>query len=129
MIKAITEAPNAPNPIGAYSLATIANGLVFCAGQIALDPQTGALISGGIKEQTTQVLQNLSAVLSASRSSWKQVLMTSTFLTDLSNSKLVNELYSQYVDLAAPPARQTLGVKELPLGALVEVSIIALVNK
>jgi 2-iminobutanoate/2-iminopropanoate deaminase len=125
---AISDAPNAPRPIAAYSQATVVNGLVFCAGQIALDPDTTTMIPGGIKEQTEQVVKNLEAVLTAAGSSWKSVLMTSTFLTDLTNSKLVNEIYAAKINPDAPPARQTIGVKELPLGALVEISVIAAVE-
>jgi len=128
-MKTISLAPNAPSPIAAYSQATISNGLIFCAGQIALAPEnTTQLIPGGIKEQTDQVMKNLAAVLAAAGSSWQSVLMTSTFLVDLSNSKLVNEIYSGYINLEAPPARQTLGVNALPMGALVEISVIAAVE-
>ena len=125
LITAISNAANAPTPIGAYSQVTIANGLAFCAGQIAIDPATGKLIDGDVVAQTKQVLSNLDYVLKAANSSWHHVTMTSVFLPDLTNSKIVNELYSGYVNLEAPPARQTLGVKELPLGALVEISVIA----
>jgi 2-iminobutanoate/2-iminopropanoate deaminase len=129
MLKVINKAPNAPLPVGVYSQAVCVNGLVFCAGQIGLHPTTGKLVSEDILGQTKQVLSNIEAVLLASDSSVKQIVMTSVFLSEMKNAPVVNELYGQFVNIDSPPARQTVAVKELPLGALVEISVIALSNK
>lgn len=123
----INDAPGAPKPVGAYSQAVEVGGLVFLAGQVGLDPNTGELVTGGLEAQTKQVLENLRAVLTAAGSSPDQVLMTTIFLTEITDSKVVNGLYSEFVNLKAPPARQTIAVKALPLGALVEMSLIAAV--
>ncbi len=121
----IKEAPGAPKPVGAYSAAVKANGFVFLAGQIALDPETGTMAEGGVEVQAAQVLKNIEAVLRASGSSPKQIAMTSVFLANIADAKVVNELYTKFVDPNRAPARQTFAVKDLPLGALVEISVIA----
>ena len=121
----INNAPHAPKPIGPYSQAVVANGFIFTAGQIALDPTSGKMIEGDVAAQTAQVLQNLSSILLFSGSGFDRVVMTTVFLTDISHGKVVNELYGKVVSEIAPPARQTVAVKELPMGALVEISVIA----
>jgi 2-iminobutanoate/2-iminopropanoate deaminase len=118
----------APAPIGPYSAAVKVGNLLFCAGQIALDPKTGTLVDGGVREQTEQVLKNLDAVLRGAGSSPEQIAMTTIFLTEMIHGKVVNELYAAFVDPDSPPARQTVAVKELPAGALVEISVIAAIN-
>jgi len=124
-MEVLNKIPNAPEPIGPYSQAVIANSLVFCSGQIAIDPQTGKIVAGGIEEQTTQVLKNLSAVLTGAGSSVDKIIMTTIFLTEIDHGKVVNELYKEFVSKTAPPARQTVAVKALPAGAIVEISLIA----
>lgn len=124
-MQAITNIPNAPAPVGAYSPAIKSGNLVFCSGQIALDPKTNQMVSGGVEVEAKQVLKNLEAVLLAAGSSPKKVLMTTIFLANISDSKAVNALYSDFVNQEAPPARQTIAVKDLPLGAQVEISVIA----
>ena len=124
-MEVIVRIPGAPDPVGPYSPVVRSGGFVFCAGQIALDPETGKLVPGGIEEQAERVLQNLSAVLRGAGTGWGKVCMTSVFLTDLSHGAVVNRLYERYLDGGHLPARQTIGVKELPLGALVEISLIA----
>jgi 2-iminobutanoate/2-iminopropanoate deaminase len=125
-MKVIREALGAPKPVGPYSASVVvANGLVFCAGQLGLNPETGTLVAGGAPEQAVQALRNLTAVLEASGSSLEKAAMITIFLADIADAKAVNEVYSTFVDLTAPPARQTLAVKALPLGALVEISVIA----
>lgn len=121
----IKEAPGAPKPVGPYSAAVKSGNLAFLAGQIALNPESGVLVDGGIVEQTKQVLANLKAVLKASGSSPEQIVMSTVFLTDIADGKVVNELYGEFVSKDAPPARQTVAVKALPLGAIVEISVIA----
>jgi 2-iminobutanoate/2-iminopropanoate deaminase len=127
-MKAIVNVKGAPAPVGAYSPAVVCKGLVFCAGQIALDPSSGTLVEGGIEVQATRVLDNLTAVLKASGSSFEEVVMTSIFLANIEDAAAVNQVYGQYVNQDSAPARQTFAVKALPLGALVEISCIAEIN-
>jgi 2-iminobutanoate/2-iminopropanoate deaminase len=116
---------DAPAAIGPYSQAIVANGLVFAAGQIPLDPATGKLVEGDITAQTERVMRNLEAVLTAAGSSFAQVVKTTCFLADLNDFQAFNAVYgSRFTD--APPPRSTVQVAKLPLGALVEVECIAL---
>lgn len=115
----------APAAIGPYSQAVSAKGFVFCSGQIALDPTTGAL-EGDVREQTTRVLDNLEAVLEAAGASFASVVKTTIYLVDLADFAVVNELYGARVGTVAPPARATVQVAALPRGALVEIDAIAL---
>lgn len=117
----------APAAIGPYSQAIIANGLLFTAGQIALDPATGQLVAGGVNEQTERVMTNLEAVLAAANVSWNDVVKTTVYLQDLSHFPIVNELYGKRLG-AARPARSTVQVSGLPRGALVEIDAIAIVK-
>ncbi|MBP9838437.1 MAG: Rid family detoxifying hydrolase [Proteobacteria bacterium] len=121
----IKEIQNAPKPVGPYSIAVKANGFVFLSGQVAIDPVTSKLIEGDVAAQIEQVLKNLKAVLHESGSSYEKVVMTTIFLARMEDFKIVNEVYAKFVSSANPPARQTVAVKELPLGALVEISLIA----
>ena len=121
----IKDVPGAPKPVGAYSPAVKANGFVFLAGQIALDPETGTLVPGTVDVQARQVLKNIDAVLRAAGTSAKDICLTTIFLANISDSKMVNEIYGSFVDPERAPARQTVAVKDLPLGALVEISVIA----
>lgn len=121
----IKNVEGAPKPVGPYSPAVKIEGLLFCSGQIGLDPETGKLVEGGVEEQTKQVLKNMQAVLTASGSSVDRILMTSIFLADIQSGAIVNKLYGEFVNQENPPARQTVAVKDLPLGALVEISVIA----
>ena len=121
----INNVPNTPKPIGPYSIATTSNGLIFCSGQIGLDPNTGAFVEGGVEAQAKQVLENLSAVLKASGSSFEKVLMTTVFLKSMDDAKLVGAIYTNYISATKPPARQTVAVSGLPMGALIEISLIA----
>ena len=124
-MQAITNIPGAPAPVGAYSPAIKSGNFVFCSGQIALDPKTNTIVAGGVEAEAKQVLKNLEAVLLAAGSSPRKILMTTIFLANISDAKTVNALYSDFVNLESPPARQTLAVKDLPLGAQVEISVIA----
>ncbi|MCW2959744.1 MAG: endoribonuclease [Thermoleophilia bacterium] len=117
----------APRPVqGApYSQAIATRGLVFCSGQVPLDPQSGTLVDGGIKEQTTRVFENLKGVLEAAGSSLDDIVKTTVFLTDLANDfGAMNEVYATYFT-GAPPARSTFEVSALPAGASVEIECIA----
>jgi 2-iminobutanoate/2-iminopropanoate deaminase len=117
----------APQAIGPYSQAISVNGLVFTAGQVALDPITGQLVAGGIAEQTARALQNLSAVLSAAGSSLSQVVKTTVYLVDMADFPAMNEVYGQVFG-GHRPARSTVAVAALPRGAQVEIEVIATVN-
>jgi len=116
----------APSAIGPYSQAVIANGLLFTAGQIALDPVAGQIVPGGIVEQTERVMENLSAVLAAAGVGWQDVVKTTVYLHDLSHFPTVNEIYGRWLG-EARPARSTVQVPALPRGALVEIDAIAVV--
>ncbi len=120
----ISDIPNAPKAIGAYSPAVKANGFLFISGQVPIDPSTGSKVSGGIKEETSQVLSNLETILSHANCSFFDVVETTIFLTDLSNFQIVNEIYANKIG-DARPARVTVGVSQLPLGSLVEIKMIA----
>ena len=117
--------PNAPKAIGPYSQAIKANGFVFVSGQVAFDPATGNLITGGIEQQTEQVMKNLSAILQAAGSGWDKVVKTSVFLKNLSEFAQMNEVYAKFFK-SAPPARSTVEVARLPRDVSVEIDVIAL---
>jgi 2-iminobutanoate/2-iminopropanoate deaminase len=127
MSKEIVVTSEAPPAIGPYSQAIKANGFVFTAGQIPLDPATKAIVPGGITEQSERVMKNLSAILEASGSSLDQVVRTTCFLANLDDFAAFNAVYGQsFTD--APPARSTVQVAKLPMGVLVEVDCIATTN-
>ena len=117
--------PGAPAPVGPYTQAIVANGFVFASGQIPLDPGTGKLVEGEIEAQAERVLDNLRAVLEAAGSSLANVVRASVYLTDLSLFPRVNAVYARYFGAEPPPARSTLGVAALPLGAQIEIDVIA----
>ena len=113
----------APAAIGPYCQAMVVNGVLYTSGQIPLDPISGAVVEGGIKEQTTQVMKNLAAVLEEANSSFENVFKTTCFLSDMGNFAAFNEVYAEY--FTGNPARSCVAVKELPKGVLVEVEVIA----
>lgn len=119
----IVTTQNAPQAIGPYSQAIVANGVIYTSGQIGLNPQ-GTLVSG-IEAQTRQVLNNLSEVLKVGGSSLKNVVKTTIFLSDMEDFALVNEIYAEFFG-THKPARSTVAVKTLPKDALVEIECIAL---
>ena len=123
----IVHTEQAPAAIGPYSQAIVANGFVYTAGQIALDPASGQVVSGGVAEQTEQVLKNLTAVLEAADSSWTNVIKTTVFLKDMRDFPTVNEVYARMVG-EARPARSTVAVAGLPRDVLVEIEAVATVN-
>jgi len=118
----------APSAIGPYSQAVVANGFVFTAGQIALDPVAGQIVPGGIVEQTERVMENLTAVLGAAGVAWGDVVKTTVYLHDLSHFPTVNEIYGKWLG-GARPARSTVQVPGLPRGALVEIDAVAVAPK
>jgi len=117
--------PNAPKAIGPYSQAIKANGFVFISGQVAFDPATGNLISGGIEQQTEQAMKNLSAILQAAGSGWDKVVKTTVFLKNMAEFGQMNEVYGKFFK-NAPPARSTVEVARLPRDVSVEIDVIAL---
>jgi 2-iminobutanoate/2-iminopropanoate deaminase len=116
-------AEGAPQAAGPYSHAVKANGLVFCSGQVPIDPATGQLIDGDIGAQTRRCLDNLAVVAAAAGASLDDAVRMSIYVTDISTFKDVNEAYGSYFP-ADPPARTTIGVAALPLGAVVEIDAI-----
>ena len=120
---------NAPEAIGPYSQAIIYNGIVFCSGQIGIDPGTGELINNDVLAQARQVLSNLSAILESAGSSLELALKVEVFLTDLSCFAEVNKIYAEYFIQDLKPARQTVEVSRLPKNAKIEISITAAINQ
>jgi 2-iminobutanoate/2-iminopropanoate deaminase len=120
---------DAPKAIGPYAQGVSATGrLVFCSGQIPLDPTTGEIVGAGdVRAQTERVMRNLGAVLAAAGASFAHVTKTTIFLTDLQDFAAVNEVYAKHVG-ASPPARATVQVAGLPRGASVEIEAIAVVD-
>jgi len=117
----------APQPVGPYSQAIEDNGLLFCSGQVPLDPETGKMVEGGIVEQTDRVMRSLSNILVAGGSNIGNVLKTTVYLSDLANFQAMNEVYAKHLG-NHKPARTTIQVAALPLGALVEIDAIARVD-
>ena len=114
----------APRAIGPYSQAVIANGFVFCSGQIPLDPETGVVVEGDVRVQTERVMKNLAAVLAAAGAGFDRVVKTTIFLKDLADFAAVNEVYGAYFTGAAP-ARATVEVSRLPRDVRVEIDMVA----
>lgn len=129
MAKREVRTPDAPEPVGPYSQAVIEGGVVYASGQIPLDPATGKLVEGGIEAQAEQAFSNLRAVLEAAGSSMNQMLRAGIYLTDLSLFSMVNEIYARQFGAGPKPARSTIGVSALPLGALIEIDAIASLTK
>jgi 2-iminobutanoate/2-iminopropanoate deaminase len=117
----------APRAIGPYSQAVSANGFLFTAGQVALDPATGELVAGGIAEQTKRALENLRAVLAAAGASFSDVVKTTVFLVEMADFGVMNEVYGQAFG-DHRPARSTVAVAALPRGARVEIEVVAVVK-
>jgi len=127
-MKKIVSTEKAPAAIGPYSQAIQFSGLLFVSGQVALDPETGEFVEGGIEEQTAQVLKNLRAIIEEGGMSLEDVLKCSCFLKNMDDFVTFNSVYDQYFG-ANPPARETVEVARLPKDALVEVSAICGVAK
>ena len=123
--KTIT-ADGAPDAVGPYTHAVVSNGLVFCSGQVPLDPNTGKLVEGSIGEQTKRCLENLSVVAAAAGAQLSDAVRMGIYVTDIETFKDVNEAYATYFE-SDPPARSTVAVSALPVGAQVEIdAVIAL---
>ena len=126
-MKKIIETKNAPSPVGPYNQAIIANGILYCSGQIAIDPSSGVLITDDITKETTQVMKNIEAILKAAGSSFEQVIKCSIFMADMNDYAAINSVYAKYFDEATAPAREAVEVANLPKFVNVEISCMALV--
>jgi 2-iminobutanoate/2-iminopropanoate deaminase len=124
MEREIIVTNKAPAAVGPYSQAAVVGGFVFTSGQLAIDPESGQLIGGGIVEQTRQVLRNLGAVLEAAGSSLDKVVKATVFLSDMADFHHMNRVYEEFFP-SAPPARSTVEVSRLPLQALIEIEVVA----
>jgi 2-iminobutanoate/2-iminopropanoate deaminase len=124
---AFVTTDGAPRAIGPYSQGIKAGGLVFTAGQVALDPKSGELVAGGISEQTSRALENLSAILTAAGTDLSQVVKTTVFLVDMADFAAMNEVYGRAFG-SHRPARSTVAVAALPRGARVEIEAVATVS-
>jgi 2-iminobutanoate/2-iminopropanoate deaminase len=122
----VISTDTAPAAIGPYSQAVQAGGLLFCSGQIPLDPATGELVQGDVTAQAGQVMRNIAAVLEAAGTGFDRVIKTTIFLSDMADFALVNEVYGSWFS-AHQPARSTVAVKGLPRGALLEIEVVAAV--
>jgi 2-iminobutanoate/2-iminopropanoate deaminase len=114
----------APRPIGPYSQGVISGGMLFCSGQIALDPQSGEIVDGDIEAQTDRVLKNLLAVLKEAKMGPENVVKTTVYLADMADFPRMNEVYGRYLG-KNPPARTTIQAAGLPRGVKVEIDVIA----
>jgi 2-iminobutanoate/2-iminopropanoate deaminase len=123
-MKRIISTPHGPKAIGPYSQAIEVNSTLYISGQLGIDPATGQLVEGGIKEQTEQVMKNIGAILQAAGYDYKDVVKSTCLLSDIANFKSMNEAYSVHYSFD-PPARAAFAVKDLPMGALVEIETIA----
>lgn len=123
-MKRIVFTENAPKPVGPYSQAVEANGTLYIAGQVPLDPKSVKVVDGGIQEQTLQVMKNIGAILEAAGYTFSNVVKTTCLLSDMKDFKPMNEVYAKFFP-ENPPARAAFAVKELPLGVLIEIEAIA----
>jgi len=123
-MKSIIETPNAPAPVGPYSQAVGIGDMLFCSGQIAINPETNEVLKGDIEAQTRQVIKNIDAVLTEAGFAWYNVVKTTIFMTDLNDFAKVNAIYAE-VFSETPPARSTVQVSGLPKGVNVEIEVIA----
>jgi 2-iminobutanoate/2-iminopropanoate deaminase len=130
MSRTVIRTSSAPAPVGPYNQAIVTQGqMVFTAGQIALDPQTGAIVGeGDVAKQTEQVMINLQAVLKAAGSGLHQIAKTNVYLKDMNDFVAMNAVYAQYFDETTAPARACVEVARLPKDVLVEIDCIAIVN-
>jgi 2-iminobutanoate/2-iminopropanoate deaminase len=128
MSKTIIRTNNAPAAIGPYSQGVVANNFLFTAGQIALNPGTGTVIEGGIKEQTRRALENIKAILETAGATLDEVVKTTVFIKDMNEFAAMNEVYGEFF-AEKPPARSTVEVARLPKDVRVEIEVIAVVGR
>lgn len=127
MDKKVISTGEAPQAIGPYSQAIAAQGLLFCSGQVALDPSTGELTDESVDGQTRKALENLRAIVEQGGSDMGRIVKVTAYLTDIGDFQTFNEVYGKFFGDDAPPARATVEVSGLPKGARVEVDCIALI--
>ena len=127
-MKKIVSTTEAPAAVGPYSQAVRVGPMLFTAGQIPLDPQSGQIVSGNIAEQTRRVFDNLAAVLRAEGMDFSNIVKTTVFMTNLGDFQTMNEVYASYFK-DQPPARSTVQVSALPKGAQVEIELVAVATK
>jgi 2-iminobutanoate/2-iminopropanoate deaminase len=123
-MKRVISTKNAPQAIGSYSQAIETNGTLYISGQIPVNPATGAIVEGGIKEQTEQVMKNIGAILNQAGYTYSDVVKSTCLLSDMANFKPMNEVYGSFYP-ENPPARAAFAVMELPLRVLIEIETIA----
>ncbi len=123
-MKKIIVTKDAPGAIGPYSQAVEVNGTLYISGQVPINPETGKVVEGGIREQTEQVMKNIGAILEEAGYTFQDVVKSTCLLSDMENFKVMNEVYGRYYS-ENPPARAAFAVKELPLGVLVEIETVA----
>ena len=128
MSRTIIQTDKAPAPVGAYNQAILHQGVLYVSGQIALDPQSGELLTGDIETETRRVLDNLGAILTEAGTSFANVLKCSVFVSDIENFGAINAVYATYFDEATAPARALVEVANLPKYVNVEISCIAAVD-
>ncbi len=126
-MKKVVNTNSAPMPVGPYSQAVIAGDMIYCSGQLGIDPKKNSLVSDNVSDQAEQSLKNLKCVLEMAGSSLDSVVKTTIFLTDMDDFKVVNEVYASFFK-SDPPARSAIGVAELPKGAKVEIELIATIG-
>lgn len=126
-MKKIISTENAPNPIGPYNQAVMLGNILYTSGQIAIDPNSGNLVTDSIEAETTLVMQNLKAILEAANMSFENVIKSSIFVSDMNDFSKINEVYGQYFNSETAPARETVEVANLPKFVNVEISMIAAV--
>lgn len=125
-MKTIITTKNAPAPIGPYNQAILSGNTLYTSGQIAINPESGALVLEDIKKETTQVMSNLSAVLEAANMTFENVIKSSIFISNMDDFSIINDVYGSYFDDANAPARETVQVSRLPKNVNVEISVIAI---
>lgn len=123
-MKKIIATDKAPAAVGAYSQAIEANGTLYISGQLPMNPETGKIVEGGVKEQTRQALENVKAILEAAGYSLQDVVKSTCLLSDIANFQDFNGVYADYYT-ENPPARAAFAVRDLPLGVLIEIETIA----
>jgi len=126
-MKHIIQTKHAPAPVGPYNQAVIANGILYVSGQIAINPETGELETGGIKSETERVMQNIAGVLAEANTTFDNVIKCTIFMTDMENYAAINEVYARYFNAETAPAREAVAVSSLPKYVKVEISCIATV--
>ncbi|MGE5382341.1 MAG: RidA family protein [Omnitrophica WOR_2 bacterium] len=123
-MKKVIFTEHAPKAIGPYSQAIEKNGFLYISGQVPIDPATGTIVEGGIKEQTERVMKNIGAILNAAGYEYQDVVKCTCLLSDMANFGIMNEIYGKFFTENCP-ARAAYGVVKLPLGALIEIEVIA----